>query len=421
MSMLTKLLVTSVHLFAVTTLTAGEGDWPGWRGPNTDGVAPEAAAPPTRWDTTENILWKAPVPGRGHSSPIVVGDRVILTTADEATGTQSVLCYDRGTGKQQWNTPVNKGGLPDRIHSKNTHASPTPVSDGERVFAVFNHHNVVHLIALTLDGKGIWQKRAGGYDPRRYKYGYAPSPIIHESLVIVTAEAEAESFVAAFDRATGKEIWRIQRPRNISYSTPAIATVAGKEQLFLSGADQIASYDPRTGLRLWTTPGVATATCGTAVWTDNIIVASGGYPQRETLAVKGDGSGSVVWRNRVKCYEQSMLIHKGYVYAFDDGGMAHCWSVVDGEDKWGGGQRLGGPVSASPLLAGRHLYFCNERGKTFVVKADPERFQLVATNETGDELFASPAVSDGYLFLRAADRRSGSRQEYLYCIGTKSP
>ncbi len=393
-------------------------DWPWWRGPSRNGIAADEAAPPTKFSDRENVVWKTKIPGRGHSSPIVVGSRIYLTTADDAKQTQSVVAFDRTSGKQLWQQEVSRGGFPGSIHSKNTHATPTVACDGERLFVTFVHHESVQATALDLDGKQLWQITAGLFNPQRYEYGYAPSPVIYRGTVIVAAEYDGDSFLAAFDRAVGEEVWRTRRPENISYSTPSIARVAGRDQLLLSGADQVASYDPNSGKLLWSVPGTTAATCGTVVWDGDVVFASGGYPGSETIAIRADGSGDVLWRNNQKCYEQSMLAYDGHLYSLTGNGVVYCWRATDGKEMWN--KRLGGPVSASPILAGGHIYWANEKGVVFVFKPNPAKFELVAQNQLGTDAFASPAVSGDRLFLRVAFRRGGTRDEYLYCLGSSA-
>ncbi|MBI1313499.1 PQQ-binding-like beta-propeller repeat protein [bacterium] len=393
-------------------------EWRTWRGPNLNGVATAGQTPPTEWSETKNIVWTVPVPGRGHSSPTLVGDRIFLTSADESSQTQAVICFDRKTGQQLWLTPVNRGGFPAQIHNKNTHASPTAVSDGERVYASFLNHDGVQLVALSLEGKILWPKKqssVGAYLPKQYRYGYAPSPLLYDGTVIVASESDSGSFLAAFNAKTGREVWRTPRPNRISYSSPVVGRVAGRDQLLISGSELVSSYDPKTGKPLWATPGTASATCGTMIWEGDLVFASGGYPTKETICVKGDGSRTVMWRNQEKCYEQSMLVHDGYVYAVNDGGIAFCWKADTGREMWK--SRLAGPVSSSPVLANGNIYISNERGTTFVFKATPEQFVAVAQNQLGDEAFASPAIVDSRIYLRVASSSRGGRQETLYCIG----
>ena len=390
-------------------------DWPWWRGPTRDGQA--GATPlPTQFSDSQNIEWKTPVPGRGHSSPIVVGEQIFLTTADEQSLVHSVMAFDLNSGQQLWQRAVSQGGFPEKNHPKNTEASPTLASDGERLFATFFHHQHIELVALDLTGQELWRVKAGEFNPKMFEYGYAPSPLLYGANVIVSAEYDGQSFIAAFDRTTGDERWRTARPRSISYSSPVAAHVAGRDQLFISGQVKVCSYDPSNGQLLWEADGTTNATCGTAIWDDQTVYASGGFPKAETLAVRGDGSDQVLWRNNQSCYEQSMILVDDCVYALNDRGVLYCWRSGDGKQMWR--ERLEGPVSASPIYAGGHLYWANEAGTVYVIKPSAEKLQLVATNRLGSEAFASPAVSGRRLLLRVASGKGAQRQEMLYCIAT---
>ncbi len=389
-------------------------DWPWWRGPYRNGYAAEAAAPPTKI-TEQEATWKVDVPGRGHSSPIVVGDRVFLTTAHEAEETQHALAFDRKTGRKLWTVQLNRGGFPENNHAKNTEATPTVACDGERLFVTFFHHEAIELTTLDLQGQPLWKKRVGGFNPRKYEYGYAPSPLLYRDVVIVAAEWDGESYIAALKRSDGTPAWRIPRPNNVSFSTPVVAHVAGRDQLLISGGGVVSSYDPASGKPLWEAAGTTAATCGTVVWDGDIVFASGGYPKSETVAIKGDGSGEVLWKNGQKCYEQSMLAVDGHLYALTGNGVLFCWEGRTGKEMWK--RRLSGPVSASPALANGHIYWANEGGSLYVFKANPQKCELVAENRIGNDSFPSPAVAGSQLFLRVAHNGS-RRQEALYCFGT---
>ena len=396
---------------------SAERDWPWWRGPTRNGIAAKEQVVPTKWSDRENVIWRTAIPGRGHSSPTVVGDRVFLTTADVATQVQSVLSLDRATGKRLWITDVNQGGFPKKNHSKNTEATATTACDGERVFASFFHHETIEVFALDLHGKLLWKTVAGPFNPKRYEYGYAPSPLVYRDTVIVAAEYDGDSFLTALDRASGKAKWKTPRFPSITFSSPVVASVSGRDQLLLSGVGQVTAYDPANGKQLWTTPGTAAATCGTMVWDGDVVYASGGFPQSETLAVLGNGSGEVLWRNTQKCYEQSMLAYDDHLYALTGSGVLYCWRGRDGEEMWK--RRLRGPVSSSPVLAGGHVYWANESGTTYVFRPDPKKRDIVAENKLGDESFASPAICGGRIYIRTAVGSGGERQEYLYCLGAR--
>lgn len=406
---------TVAAFFCLTGASLIAGDWLAWRGPTGNGIAAPEEKPPVRWSETENVVWRATVPGRGHSSPIALGDLIVLTTADAEKQIQTALAYDRATGKERWRSDLHQGGFAKAIHGKNSHATPSPCSDGDRIFVVFHNGGRVHLTALDVAGKTLWTRDTGPYQCR-YGYGYAPSPVVSGANVVVSSEFEKEGYLAAFDRVTGKERWRAPRGHGTNYATPALATLGGTPIFAASGDKRLAGYDPASGRLLWSTEAATMVTSGTPVWDGDLVFASGGYPTKETVAVRVTGTKAErVWKNGTQCYEQSMLAQGGHLFAIDDNGIAHCWRGADGEEKWK--MRLGGPVSASPLLAGGNLYFTNERGICYVVKADPGKFELVAENHLGDDSFPSPVVSDNRLYLRVGETRGATRQEWLYCIG----
>lgn len=413
-----NMLLSTLSLFPLllpsVVLFGAEDDWKMWRGPNGNGVAATQEAIAVSWDEKKNIRWKATIPGRGHSSPIIVGQQVIVTTADESKQTQSVVSFDRATGKQNWLVDLNKGGLPEKIHANNTHASPTVASNGSALFVVFLHHDSIHLSSIDLSGKKQWTINAGKFAPKAYSFGYGPSPTLYHSKIIVAAEVESNGYLAAFDQKDGHEIWRTDRHGCITHSSPIVANVAGIDQILISGCKKVTSYSPDTGEELWTVAGTSQETAGTMVWQDDVVFASGGYPKKETIAIKADGSGAVLWRNRTSCFEQSLLAYDNFIYAVDDNGIAHCWNGKTGRETWRA--RLGGKVSSSPIFAAGNIYLTNESGTTFVFKANPEKFELVAKNQLGDECFASPAIVGDAIFHRAANSHSGIRSETLYCI-----
>ena len=395
---------------------SASNDWPWWRGPMRNGVA-ESQSVPTKFSETDNVEWKVSVPGRGHSSPTVVGNRIFLTTANVKDKTHFVLAYERKTGNRLWQKQVNQGGFPAKNHPKNTEATPTIASDGDRLFAAFYHHDKVVALALDFEGNIDWEKEVCRFRPRTYEYGYAPSPILYQDTVIISAEYDGDSFITALDRKTGERSWQSPRPTMISFSTPVITHVSGKDQMLISGAQKVWSYDPAGGKPLWSTEGTTLATCGTMVWDGDTLFASGGFPKAETLAVKSDGTGNVLWRNNQKCYEQSMLAYGGYLYALNDSGVMFCWRGSDGKEMWK--ERLKGPVSSSPVLANGLIYWANELGTVYVFRATPERFDLVAENQVGTDSFPSPAICGGQIFLRVGQGTGNERQEWLYCFSER--
>ncbi len=413
--MIRGLAALALVLAAAPAGPQSDGDWRLWRGPSGNGIAADGQDPPVTWSESQNVVWKAAVPGRGHSSPTIVGDRIFLTTADEDRQVQSVLAFDRKDGKSAWKTDLHRGGFPRRIHPKNSHATCTVASDGERLFAVFFNGGAIHVTALDLEGNKLWQRSIGPFEPRQYEYGYAPSPTVYKSFVVIAVDYDLGGYLTALDVRTGEPAWRTVRPEKSNYASPIVARVAGRNQLLLSGCDLVAAYDPDTGKPLWSCEATTLATCGTPVWEGDLVFASGGYPKAETVCVRADGSGRIVWKNGRKCYEQSMLVRDGHVYAVDDTGVAFCWKAADGTEMWSA--RLGGKVSASPILAGGNIYASTERGTTHVWRADPKGFKEIARNQLGSEAFATPAISGNRIYLRVARTSGGRRQEQLYCIG----
>jgi hypothetical protein len=397
-------------LFTAGPAFANESDWRQWRGPNGNGVAASSAKPPLTWSETQNVKWKAYIPGRGLSSPVVVGDLVLVTTASEDG--QFLLAYARSDGSIRWKERVHEGGIPTELHRKNSAATPTPASDGENVYVSFHNSDRVFLTAYTLKGERLWHRDAGPYTCD-YRYGYAPSPTLHGKKIIISAEFLADGFLAAFATDDGRELWRTERKVKTSYSSPIVASIGGRDQILLSGAAKVRAYDPESGGILWQVEGSSSATCGTMVWSGDAVFASGGFPNQETLAVRVGETPSVLWKNNDKSYEQSLLYHDGHLYAFNDGGIALCWNAKTGEEKWK--VRLGGPVSASPTLAGGRIYALNERGITYVYEPNPEQFIKLAENSLGDEGFATPVFVGNEAFLRAA-KTEGEREEWLYCL-----
>jgi outer membrane protein assembly factor BamB len=388
-----------------------ESDWPWWRGPDRNGVA-RGPAPPTAWSESDHVLWKVDLPGRGHASPIVVGDRVYISTADEAEQTHELLALDRETGKQIWRSEIHRGDLPrDGMHAKSTHANGTPASDGRRVYLGYLTKGEVHATAVDADGGIVWQTPLGPFRPN---FGYAPSPVLCESLVIYAADNPGSGYIAAVHRDTGDVVWRHPRKSTSTYATPSIVTVAGKDQLILSGGEQVAAYDPLTGKELWSRQGATDATVGTPVWLGDLVFASGGYPGEETICINA-ATQAEVWKNDVKAYEPSLLIHGDCLFSFSQGGILYCWDARTGEEHWK--KRLGGDVSSSLVAHGDVIYATNENGTTWAFRANADHYEVIAENHLGQEGFATPAIADGRIYIRTATNSPRGRQESLYCIG----
>ncbi|MFO1019979.1 MAG: PQQ-binding-like beta-propeller repeat protein [Planctomycetales bacterium] len=390
-------------------------DWPWWRGPQRNGAADPLQKPPLHWSNTENIVWKTPIPGKGHGSPTIIGDRIYLANANEEAGTQSILCLDRATGKLLWDQVVHKGGLNPKGNKKSSLASGSVAGDGTRLFMNFFHGGQIWVSALDAqNGKILWQKAVTDFAVHQ---GYGPSPTVYGSLVIVSTDNVGHGVLTALDRATGEVVWKQERPKTHNYTSPIVLHVAGKDQVICTGCSLIASYDPLTGKKNWEVPG-STDECVTSTVTDGeLVFSTGGYPRNHMEAIKADGSKKIVWSTTNRLYVPSMLIKDGYLYGTQDGGIATCWKADTGKKIWD--KRLGGTFSASPVLVGDLIYATDEAGKTTIFKANPQKYEEVATNQLAEENFATPTIVGGKLYARSATTADGKRQEFLYCVGEK--
>lgn len=404
------LMAAVVHADDIST---GPNDWPWWRGPQRNGIADGKQLPPTKWSSTENVLWSIPVPGRGHGSPTVVGDDVYLATAEPTTETQAILCVDRLTGKERWTTKIHQGNFEKKGNSKSSLASSTIACDGKRLFVNFLNNGAIYTTALDRQGKQLWQQKITDYTLHQ---GFGSSPAVYESLVIVTADNKGTGVITGLERETGKVVWKHERPKLPNYPSPIILKIQGKDQLLITGCDLVTSLAPATGKVLWETKG-STTECVTSTVTDGErIFTSGGYPKNHVSAVMADGSGKLAWENSIRVYVPSMLLHDGHLYAVQDAGVAMCWKSDTGKEIWKG--RLSGTFSASPVMVGGLIYATNEAGKTFIYKATPVGLEIVAENQLGEDVYATPTICGGRIYMRVAHLSKGQRQEKLYCIGT---
>jgi len=390
---------------------SAESDWPWWRGPTHDGIAHAGQKPPHEWSSSKNVLWKSPISGRGHGSPIVVGKQVLILTADLKADTQTLYCFDRDTGKTTWKKVVHSTGVYKGGNKKASQASTTPACDGKRIYITLLNQGAIYVSARDLSGEPLWQTKISNYIVHQ---GYGASPYLYKSLVIVAADNKGGGAICGLERATGKIVWRVDRPKKPNYPSPTVIHVAGKDQLILTGCDLVTSIDPLTGKKNWEFPGATTECVTTTVTDGKHIYTSGGYPKNHVSAVVADGSGKVTWKNGSRVYVPSMISHDGHLYAVTDAGVATCWNAATGKTAWKG--RLGGTFSSSPVLAGGHVFATNEKGQSFVFAATPEKFDLVAKNEITGQVFASPAICGGRIYLRIAERQNGKRQEVLYCL-----
>ncbi|MFN7290212.1 MAG: PQQ-binding-like beta-propeller repeat protein [Pirellula sp.] len=388
-----------------------ETDWPWWRGPHRNGESSGKQSPPREWSGDKNIMWKAPIVGRGYGSPIVFKNMVVLQTANEDVGSQMVIALDRDSGSVLWETVVHKsGGM--RKNPKSTAASNTAAWDGERILVNFANSDAVYLTCLDIEGKQLWQREICKYVEHQ---GYGSSPLLYQSLVIVNGDNKNGGAIVALDRKSGEEVWQRQRPTKPNYPSPVVLKIAGRDQLVMTGCDLVTSLDPLTGNTLWEVEG-ATTECVTSTVTDGErVFTSGGYPKNHISAVRADGSNKIDWESNDRVYVPSLLCRDGYLFGILDAGVAACWKSDTGKEVWR--SRLGGTFSSSPVLVGDTIYATNEAGETFLFKANAEAFELIGSNKLGDEVLATPVIVGSKIYYRASVVVNDKRQEFLYCIG----
>lgn len=403
---------TPVAILGGDELAVAEDDWPWWRGPARNGVAAGRPLPPLTWSDTENVVWQQAIEGKGHSSPIRVGDQVFLTTA--AGASQILLCFDAATGEPQWRREVNHGGLPPKMNGKSSHASSTPACDGRYVYVNFLNHGAVHTTAYTCAGERRWQTKISNYVVHQ---GYGASPAVYGDLVLTAADNKSGGVIAALDRETGEVVWQRPRPKLPNYPSPVVLRAAGRNQLLMVGCDLVTSLDPMTGQPFWETGGATTECVATTVTNGNLVFTSGGYPTNHISAVRADGSKEVVWQNTNRVYVPSMVVRDGSLFAVTDAGVAICYASGSGDELWK--HRLGGTFSASLVVVNDRIYAANESGTTFVYRATDQGFEQLAKNQLGDQTFATFAISRGQIYARTTRGAGDQRQEWLICLGTR--
>jgi outer membrane protein assembly factor BamB len=408
-----------VLLLAVSSAIAGNGNWPMWRGPHGDGTTDETGFP-TQWTATENVVWKTAIPGRGHSSPIVWGDRLFVTAALEDSDLKKptdrqLLCLDRKDGNILWRQTVVNAPQ-EHIHNLNSRASSTPATDGERVYVTFLDDPKVVIAAYDFAGKEVWRVSPGEFEST---HGFCSPPILYKDLVIVNCDQDAfkkkkPAYIVALDRKTGVERWRIDRTHRIrSYCPPLIVEAAGKMQMVLTGAETVDSYDPDTGKLIWEVTGPTEQFVASMVYSKGLFFLTAGFPTYHVMGIKPDGMGNVTkthvaWHveNGGAGYVPSPVAHGDEIFLVHDAGHATCREALTGKLHWN--QRLGNHHSASPVCADGRLYFTADDGNTFIVKAD-KKFELIEKNPIGEDCYASPAFSKGQIFMRGS--------KHLFCIG----
>jgi len=399
---------------AITTLAHAE-DWPQWRGPRLDGRSTEAAFP-TTWSKSDNVVWRTELPGKGHASPVIFSGKLFAVAAVPDTQERLLLCLDRTTGRKLWQQTVVKSPM-ERLHRENSHASSTPACDGERVFCTFLDGREVVVAAYDLNGKQLWLKRPGIFSS---VHGFCSSPIPYQDKVIVNCDHDGNGYIVALARTDGRQLWRIERPNKTrSYCAPIIREAAGRMQMVLSGSKCIASYDPDTGELLWIIDGPTDQFVASPVYSEKtgLFYVTGGFPDHHIMAIRPNGNGNVTdthiaWHHHNAAgvsYVPSPIIEDDWFLFTDDRGFAHAFDSKTGDIVWN--ERFG-RSHASIVSAAGLLYFLNDNGVCRVVKP-ADKFAVIATNDLGEPTYASPALSNGQIFLRT--------DKALYCIGQVKP
>jgi outer membrane protein assembly factor BamB len=382
---------------------AGEGAdyWPRWRGPSGQGLVSDTGYP-DRWSDSENIVWKTPVPGNGNSSPIVWGDRIFLTTAYDGGRRLSLLAFRRSDGSLLWEKFAPEGRR-ESVHTKNGNASATALTDGELVYVSFGARG---LMAFDMDGELAWHQDFG---PMSNYHGTAGSPLLYRDRIILYQDQRFGSFVAAFDKSTGDELWRTPRNASVGWGTPVAIRAGDHDEIIVSSQRRVQAYDPDTGRELWQCGGNLFEVIPTPVVGHGMVFCSSGRAG-PTLAIRPGGSGDVtdshvVWSSpRGSPFIPSPLLYGEYLYIVNDmASIATCFEASTGEVMWQG--RLGVArregFSASPVAVDGKVFFTNDNGETFVLRAGPE-FELLHVNDIGERTLASPALVDGRWYVRTA-------------------
>jgi outer membrane protein assembly factor BamB len=429
--------------FILVYLTGGSlaaADWPHWRGPSGTGTTTETGLP-VKWSATENVAWKAPIGGLGVSTPIVVGDRVFVTSqlgagvrqpgnhprlvqggnaaaageralggsraaslAEERT-TFLVEAFHRTDGRRLWQYRLDAQGHMPGVHDKHNLASPSPVSDGRMVYAWFGTGQIV---ALDMNGSPVWQRHLGTeISPFTVIWGHSSSPTLFDDSLILLCDHEPASYLLALDKRTGKQIWKADRGKGrMSYSTPLVVDAPSGPELIVNSSERVDAYDPRTGALLWYTGGTNRFPIPMPVFHDGIIYMSRGYRSSPYMAIRPGGRGDVskshvVWESATGApYISSLVYHDGLIYMATDVGAVTVVDAANGQRV--SQQRVEGVFSASPVAADGKVYFVSENGETIVMQAGKTP-TVLARNDLGERAIASPAVSNGQIFIRTDD------------------
>ncbi len=407
-------LASAMAPFGFLATDVAAADWPAWRGPAGTGLSAEKDLPPD-WRTTQAVRWRTPLPEPGNSTPIVSRGRVFLTQSE---GTRrNLLCFDRKDGSLLWKKGIGVESE-ERTHKTNPYASASPVTDGERVIVWFGSGG---LVAYDFSGTELWRTDLGRHD---HRFGYGGSPVIQGELCFLNFGPGVREFLVAVDKRTGKEVWRHSSPvpgaEDVlgTWSTPLIVEHQGRMELISALRGELAGLDPKTGRVFWSVNDWGLQAKASPVAGDGVVVLTGDFePKTSEVAVRLGGEGDVakthvLWRKTPSRGRVGTgVIQNGYFYGSRTGGFADCIELESGKIVWD--ERLPGKggnsaIWTSPVLADGKLYFVNQGGDVFVVRASP-RFELVAAQTLGETCNASPAISTGEIFLRT--------HEALWCFG----
>lgn len=433
MDLRTLLATALLTLFVLGRPGPAEGEnWPAWRGPRGDGSSLEKRLP-VHWNgpRSENIAWKVEIPGTGHASPIVWDDRVFVVSCREESQDRLLLCLDRASGRTLWERVVLHAPL-ERKNPLNSCASSTPATDGQLIYVTFLESDPkapvntagtkyaaqlaspgwMVVAAYDFAGNRRWLVRPGVFNST---HGFCSPPVLFEDLVIVNGDHDGDGYLVALKRSTGETVWKIPREHRLrSYCPPLIRQIDGRAQMVLSGAGCVASYDPHNGRRHWIIEGPTEQYVASLVYNGKLFFMTAGFPTYHILAIRPDGQGDVtkthvVWQTTKGCaYVPSPILAGGgrYLLVVADGGSASCFEAETGKVYWK--ERVGSHFSGSPVEADSRVYLLSNEGVTTIVEGGPE-FKLVAKNELGEDCNASPAISQGRIYIRG--------ENHLYCIG----
>jgi outer membrane protein assembly factor BamB len=402
----------ALFLVMLLPLAGAADNWPGWRGPTGDGVSAEKGLP-VHWSATENVRWKVPLTGAGVSAPVLWGECVFLTSSDGRLSDRLHLsCYHRDTGKLLWQIHFFGSAVPEGQFAPGGMAVPTPATDGKRVWALFGTGD---LVCVDFDGKPVWVRSlAQEYGPFRNRWGMAASPVLVGGLLVVQVDQWGDSYLLGIDAATGANRWKTKRETGVGWSSPLAVTVGGKTQLVATGNYTVKGYDARTGSELWTVRGLQMQCIPSPVARGGVLFALSGR-ENYTFAIRLDGKtgdltkGNVLWRARARStFVPSPVCWGDFYYFVEDNGWGHCLDIKTGKTLWR--ERMGDRHQASLVAGDGKVYFTGEGGVITVVKAGRE-FDVLAKNDLGEPVVASPAVSGGRLFVRGA--------KHLFCIAGK--